>query len=311
MPWSELEPGDILISVDDHSLMWVGGEKPVVHNSGVGQFLGVIRQSPSYLETHNCQVFRHKDRRLAIKASEFATQWAARPGSDFDMPEMKAAEKVTPGVARPKGHAAAAGEPVDRVVLKTPYSDRRMRAAIVHNDDNPQKPWTVDALFRALKAVARRHDGMGLSPNHGVSCSQFVTFCYQAAALELALGEGALPADLLQAIRLEGEKPATGLEAWIAEDREGASGAYWRARSFQEQQKVFKKLSQKDDLLLQTLSTHVETAKDLVPKGMQVDAKTTTVQRLYENLTAAGSDFEQKGTARQNPQNENRFMIQS
>lgn len=37
--------------------------------------------------------------------------------------------------------------------------------------------------MRVVKALCRYQDGTGLSPNNGVSCSQFVTYCYQAAAL--------------------------------------------------------------------------------------------------------------------------------
>jgi hypothetical protein len=91
----------------------------------------------------------------------------------------------------------------------------------------------------------------------------------------------------------------------------GGTGVYYRSQSFQAQQNVFKKLERDREFISQALNTRVDTARELLPKGMRVDAKTTTVQWLWENLSSAESDFSRIGKSKVNAAEGNQVMIES
>lgn len=263
MGWEAFKPGDILIQAKSHCMLWVGAAKPLVHNVERGIFVGVIRQSTDPLtDTH--VVYRYKDAELAAMAAKFAEEWAVTPSEELKLP--------TP---TPK-----------KVVLKTPYSHKRMEGAF-----DGTAPWSVDSLFRALKAIARAHDGTGLSPRHGASCSQFVTYCYQAAALKKSIGP-VLPSGLIQAVRKDTAeyKPFDQL-AWARtdlKDDKAQAEHYWRNKMHVVDAKVFK--SKKGDRnFINTVLTPqiVHLAKTLLPTAFQIDAKTMHVEKLIEQLQHA------------------------
>jgi len=258
--------------------MWVADEnandsKPLVHNVDQGTFVGVIRQSTSFLDNldSKCDVYRYTDSNVASSAAGYAEEWASVPQRDFKLPN-----------SNPK-----------KVVLKSPYSHKRMEEAL---SAEPQPSWSVHSLFRVLKAVARKHDHLGLSPNHGVTCSQFVTYCFQAAALEARFGK-VIPGDLLKAIKLDKpEKREFDLGKWVKEDYVGSKDTFWRAEAFQVQQRVFRSLKS-DEELLKTINKYTDAAKQILPPAFRVDAKTTTVDRLLAALKHDQSNFKYMGKA--------------
>lgn len=274
MPYVDFKRGDLLIHGKFHALIWVGGEKPLVHNVDKGTFVGVIRAKSL---TASCRVFRFHKTEIAEQAADYAQNWAEIPGDDFKLP--------IPAPAK--------------IVLKSPYSHQRMNNALIK--EGSDTPWTVDSLFRALKAIARGRDGTGFSPNRGVSCSQFVTFCYQAAALKLSLSN-IVPGNLIDQIRrtTPGVSNQT-KETWVDANYSGYDPAnFWKAKAFEAQQKVFKSLKDDRSFIHGALSPHVEATSKLLPQAMQTDAKLTTVEKLLKDLQAPNSDFQYTGMSEDN-----------
>jgi hypothetical protein len=270
MPFEAFERGDILIQGKFHALLWVGGEKPLVHNVDKGTFVGVIRARTL---SGGGAVYRFAEAPVANRAADFAAGWADTPGTDFMLPQ------TTPA----------------KVVLKTPYSHGRMGGAL--EVEHQETPWSVDALFRALKAIARARDGAGLSPNHGVSCSQFVTFCFQAAALAQLIGN-VIPSPLLAQIRRDAEIPSgQTMPNWVAKDYGGSQAEFWKAKAFGSDNKVFKSLKTDGEFIRTALSGHVDAAKNALPPAMRTDAKRTTVEKLLTAVSAPESGFQRRGDA--------------
>jgi len=298
-PLMPLAPGDILMLGQHHAVMWVGGAKPVVHSVNTmadgGHTKGALRQSDDYLaktEEYGLRVFRYMhNAALGAKAADFAIEWATESNSK----------------AAPAPDAFSVDETAQIRVLKTPYSQKRRSAPA----DKPElrADWSVDALFRVIKAVARARDKAGLSPNHGVSCDQFVVFCYQAAALEQMHG-GSLPAALIQRIRSDVAPPKArpfDLKVWAMADdhlhntppgERTVAGGLWRDRAHAVEQKVFKSLKSAPDraLIVAALSSLVDPAGAMMPKPMRRDAKTGEIGVLLRDLRAQDSGFRELGT---------------
>jgi len=295
-----------------HALMWVGGPKPVVHAistdaDGVGGTKGALRQSDEVLRKNllmgGHRVFRYMaDPTLGAKAASFAIDWATE--SDRH--------------AHPAAGDFRVDEKASIRVLKTPYSDsRHMKPVAV---PAASESWSVASLFRVVKAIARKRDGMGLSPNHGVSCDQFVVYCYQAAALEAYLTAGTLPNDLIAAIKRDAAVQARqpfDLKHWAkiddhwyvppAEkktpyDEISVAGGLWRDRAFASEQKVFRSLKTANDknLISQALQDIVAPAATLLPKPMRRDAKTTEIESLIRDLVDPNSGFHELGRTKSN-----------
>src|SRR5262249_42979484 len=70
-------------------------------------------------------------------------------------------------------------------MLKSPYGHERYSYA---GSRHTVEDWTVASLFLVVKAIAYRKARKGLSPSKGVTCSQFLTYCYQAASVERGVG---------------------------------------------------------------------------------------------------------------------------
>ncbi len=192
----KFEIGDVILHTfyNVHSVMWVGGEKEVVHNTNSGKFNGVLRQGSAYFSKFlddfkkkpvQMRIFRGKfDDSIKKSAAEYAIKWSMTGEEFFGIKERneigaKIAETVPEMRHKPQPEK-----------WKSPYSIPRFTVAQRTNErsNDPVKTWTVDTLFRAVKAIARHQDDSGLSPNHGTSCSQFVVYCYQAASLEHSVG---------------------------------------------------------------------------------------------------------------------------
>jgi hypothetical protein len=296
-----LAPGDILLQGAWHAAMWVGGAKPVVHAittsaDGAGTTKGVIQQSDSFVRTNAAalRVFRYvADRTLGRRAADFAIKWA----TESDRNAVPAADALL-----------VDKNPTVRV-LKTPYSEKRHLTPVGKPDR--QGPWSVDSLFRAVKAMARARDGMGLSPNHGVSCDQFVVYCYQAAVLEANVNGGSLPADLIDRVRrgarvqpelrfdlLHWAKTDdyVGDEKTAIADRDPAGGL-WRDRAFAVERKVFGSLKREPEreLITAALSGLVDQTARMLPRPLRRDAKTTDIESLIRDLRAPDSGFRDMG----------------
>jgi hypothetical protein len=174
----DLNTGDILVQGKFHALMWVGGDKPIVHNVDKGKFHGVIRQSLkgaligdkeageffTNFSPDTYTVYRCSSPSIAQGAADYALGWATESGS----PAM------TEALQKNEGY------------LKTRYSHKRMEYA-EYDATAAERQWSVLAMYRALKAYARYE--AALTPKEGSSCSQFVVYCYQAASIRSLFGE--------------------------------------------------------------------------------------------------------------------------
>lgn len=167
----KLKPGDILLSyVDeecaaDHSLIWTAEEKPLVHCVETEKFSGIFAESGKRLGKGGDEpymVIRPKDSTLGAKAAKFARGWAVAGGNNSNL----------------KGR------------LRTPYSQDRLGGGDLDWDDY--------SYVRAVRAYIRANpekwqwDDNGLklpvlSKKQGITCSQLVTYAYQAGAIACAL----------------------------------------------------------------------------------------------------------------------------
>ncbi len=190
----ELRAGDVIAQGNYHILMWAGEPKPIVHNVDKGQFSGVIRQSlkgaisshmqpEQYFQRYPVrayEIYRCEDMDLSMRAAEFAVNWATESRS----------EEAREALFRRKGK------------LKVPYGHMRL----VHAENyatSDDRQWSVQALFRALKAYAR-HETI-LAPRKGSTCSQFMTYCYQAASIERHFGDLNFSEETLEQLRGSGK----------------------------------------------------------------------------------------------------------
>lgn len=301
-----LQPGDIFIQgyepkvngpgVDGiHALMWIGGDKPLVHSSN-DKSLGVLAQTMSYFEkfiTKNevetpvgAAVFRYRGNinGLAAKAADYASKWATR--SDAVSEE---------------------GSKFAQRVLGTPFSAKRLGASYARRAafEQSAKPVGVETIFRVLKAIARTELGSKLSPNHGVSCSQFVVYCYQAASLKIKFND-AIPPQVLNSFKGEKkQQEGYSLQRYVKEElgNDWEANTYWRDKAWEAEQGIFRKAKDlaHDDAsisLLNTALTHDQTAdfyKNLLPPGMNIDPLSYGVVFLQQQFTKPDSPFEYAG----------------
>lgn len=190
----EMQAGDIIVQGTFHALMWVDAPKPIVHNANKGQFHGVLQQSL-------------RGALQGAKQQPHEYFGSARPDTNVvyrcDIPELAAtAASFAIGWATESGSPAAASALETRGGrLKTPYSDDRMVYA--EYDAKPhEREWSVAAMYRALRAYARFEEA--LTPKKGSSCSQFITYCYQAASIRRMVGELNIPPQTLQLLKQGG-----------------------------------------------------------------------------------------------------------
>ena len=252
----ELQPGDIVVQGKFHAIMWVGDPKPIVHNANKGKFHGVLRQSlhgalagdnpaSSFFEhgipTTNV-VYRCDDSALSAEAASFAIGWATESGS----------QAASDALTHRKGF------------LKTPYSDDRMVYAEYDAKTN-EREWSVAAMYRALKAYARFEEA--LTPKKGSSCSQFITYCYQAASVKRLVGELDIPLQTQKLLK--------------------QGGGYLKLSNPQ---------SERYDKNLIELAEHASKVFQSKALPMVVtNAKVVYVASLLERLQASGSGFTRTG----------------
>ncbi|PVZ68322.1 hypothetical protein DC094_13635 [Pelagibaculum spongiae] len=71
--------------------------------------------------------------------------------------------------------------------LKTPFgTDAFAKLPLIKEED---RAWNGTAWFKAYQAYIRAELNLPISVNKGVFCSQFVSCCYQAAAIKIMLSD--------------------------------------------------------------------------------------------------------------------------
>lgn len=233
----ELLIGDIIIQNNFHAYMWVGDtggvtEREVVHNVENSVFNGIQRVQARFLADFTYLVFRIANNRpLATNAAKYAVAWAT------DTPRV---EKGTP-----------------MQTLKSKYSHDRSLQAQNLSDATATPAWSMESLLRAVKASIREER---LARKKGSTCSSFVTYCYQAAAISQRMGELAIPPHVLNLLK--------GDNTGCVKLRESAPDVIT----------FFQALFQENKIPF--------------PKGIRVDAKTTYVKLLQKDLQQPDSGFD-------------------
>jgi hypothetical protein len=297
----------------DHALMWVGGEKPLVHAASE-KALGILQTSEDFFRKKikigetavDTYVFRYKGRipGLADKAAEYAEKWATR-SDDPAILAFRAEEKER--TEPPKEL------PARESVLRTPYSQQRL-----DEGHRRSKEWdamnpgcTTEAIFRALKAVARTENNMPVSPNHGVTCDQFIVYCYQAATLKIHFKD-VIPPEVVECFRkgpvANTRDPNERLKMWATRDwktkqEEDVTAKYWREKTWWVERGAFRKTKElvRDDRAISLMSKVLQhdrihdffTAE--MPKAMNRDVRAVNLQLLLKMLSGEESDFRKIG----------------
>jgi hypothetical protein len=253
-------PGDIIIEYDDstdeakHALIWVDDTrgKPVIHSKDVGNLQGVVQQSVGALAISDDDikylVYRYEQPEVAAAAAWFAIRWATRS----DEPMVLAMVKY-------------ASENNQVVKASVPFGRRGDQYQTLD-------AWNAESLVRAVRAWHRGITGVKLSNRKGISCSQFVTYCYQAACLNATLHGMTLTSNEAKAFLL-------GPQNFVA-----------------------LKKTNRYDLMSDALQLVSEKLTSCVPPGMLVDAKTTDADNLQDCLEKGSSKFKCVGqVAMDNP----------
>ncbi|MFP4894997.1 hypothetical protein [Paraburkholderia sp. EG304] len=246
----DFSAGDIIIEYDDsadeakHALIWVAdaGGKTVIHSKDVGNLQGVVQQSVGALAVTDDDikylVYRYESSAVAQAAAWFAARWATRSDDPMVVAMVKYAETK------------------NQVVNATVPFGRR------GDEYQTDEAWTGDSLVRAVRAWHRGITGVKLSSRKGISCSQFVTYCFQAACLHAALHNMSLQSQQAKNFLL-------GPQNFLA-----------------------LKKGNRYSLVYEALKPVVENLNGFIPPGMLVDAKTTDAENLQNCLEQENSKFE-------------------
>jgi hypothetical protein len=244
----KFQNGDIIIEYDDsedeakHALLWVDDAKAknIVHSKDVGTLLGVVQQSVGALrntdEDIKYLVYRHESSVIADYAAMFAIKWATRS----DDPMVNNMVKY----ASTKGQSVSA----------------RNRFGRRGDEFQTCEDWSPQSLVRAVRAWHRSSLGNQLSRRKGVSCSQFVTYCYQAASLHATL------------------------------HMVSHSNEWWRNFLLGPNSFVSLKKENRYDVVYDAL-VQLGPLKGVIPPAMLVDAKTTDAENLQNCLERGESGF--------------------
>ncbi|KVK78515.1 hypothetical protein [Burkholderia sp. MSMB1498] len=242
-----LKRGDLIMEHGNmHAVMYAAGDKPLVHSTN-GRFFGVLQQGPDYLtkkfgnETpKKLPVYRMKNAESPIpeEAARIGEQWALRSRES------------------------------NPTKTKTPFGEGRLNDA----DEDKAEEWSPEATFRAARAALRSDEDMPLSKNQGVSCSQFVTYAYQAAALKKGGDASNGAPELLDHVKQAGAHQQGALKSAASKDE---------------------RLQQQTELVRDAHGR----ATEVMPHTLQVNAKHMTADVLSSQLRKPGGDFELAGYA--------------
>ncbi|WP_233848978.1 hypothetical protein [Paraburkholderia sp. HD33-4] len=245
----EFSAGDIIIEYDDstdeakHALIWVldAKGKTVIHSKDVGNLQGVVQQSVGALAVTDDDikylVYRYENSAVADAAAAFAARWATRSDDPMVVGMVKFAETKK------------------QVVKATVPFGRR------GDEYQTQEAWTGTSLVRAVRAWHRGMTGAKLSNRKGISCSQFVTYCFQAASLHTALHNMSLQSEAAKNFLL-------GPQNFVALKKEN-----------------------RYSLIYDALKSVDKDLSGCIPPGMLVDAKTTDAENLQNCLERDNSKF--------------------
>lgn len=276
---ADMRPGDLISDLDDddHFMMWVGGDLALVENVDATKYCGVFRHSdtkitqrirlaqeaasrkktssPASLRSSGASgsdeddeapegfaVFRCRNAAIARKAADFAIAWSM--GTDHG--------DFVAGVAKAK----ATGE---QFQLPIKFNQERL----THDRQQAFDQWDARSLLRALRVLARHDSGAPLSVK-GWTCSSFVTYCFQAAALACLFHDGPIRGDLLLTIA-----------------RSGSQG--------------FLSIKNELNLIEMVLSDTSEVVRQLIPKGLLVDGKAVDASSLKDFLALPDNGFDKLG----------------
>ncbi|RZF27187.1 hypothetical protein EVC45_23700 [Paraburkholderia sp. UYCP14C] len=266
----DFSAGDIIIEYDDsddeakHALIWVldANGKTVIHSKDVGNLQGVVQQSVGALAITDDDVkylvYRYEDSTVAAAAAWFATRWATR--SDDPM------------VAGMVKYAATKNQVVKASV---PFGRRG-------DEYQTEEAWTANSLVRAVRAWHRGLAGVKLSSRKGISCSQFVTYCFQAASLHAALHNMCLQSQ-------DAKNFLLGPQNFVA-----------------------LKKGNRYSLIYEALKSVEKDLSGCIPPGMLVDAKTTDADNLQNCLERGDSKFKCVGAvATDNPKKPTKAWIEA
>ena len=243
-------------------MMWVGEQRPIVHNAG-GH--GVLRELPegAFRKAKTAtkfSVYRPDQIGVGARAAEYAIGWSVE-GSYDDHPTVKSPYDLA---------KKTYDQGYKKFPLKEKATGRYELAGVLQDKVAGGSDWTVESLYRVVKAVARRYDAQGLSPNHGVTCSQFVVYCYQAAWLEMKFG------DIIN----------KGVLGHLTKDR--ASAKFLRLQDLEAKNPLKAALAEIDGRAL-PVGLRVE------PKSVLVDSLTTLLQKGDSGFNRAGYLVHQNG----------------
>lgn len=198
MNFNDLAQGDILFAMTAqndvaHCLMFVGGDKAIAHSAagatpqdGSPAIRGVLLQSKkNYLAKNGvdldesyCAYRPTQPDGIGAIAAKYAIRWATK-SMDFKSPPVERhGVKVYP--------------------FKTPYGETKLnapcnRSKSVSDEDLEHGKMTPEGVLKVVKAYASaREEGIptNLHPKRGVTCAQFVLYCFQVACLEQIVGGG-------------------------------------------------------------------------------------------------------------------------
>jgi hypothetical protein len=211
--------------------MWVGGSLPLIENVDAGGFNGVFRHSQRKLHKGDYRVFRCEDQEIANLAATIA--------------EKSAVGTNDPSFSPDEDNPQA---------LKIGFNQARL----THEREQAATDWNYKSLYRAVRVYGRTGVADGLISKKGLTCSSFITYCYQAAALQKRFGDANVDAGFLKAIRHE--------------------DSFLRLKGGSDQQ----------DLIRQALESVGEV---FFPAGIKLDGKAVDAGVLVEALSKADSGF--------------------
>lgn len=164
---------------------------------------------------------------------------------------------------------------------KSPYSAGRLE----RGQQTPAEgsKWSQASAFRAIKAYVRACEKQGLSPRHGTSCDQFVMYCYQAASVKSMVGSSLLDSDMIELV----SKRSSDIKLYVSKGQIPQDlGSDLKTKSGE----AFDRLRQ----LLEKM-TGDSTCSGWLPQEMASDAKTSSVTKLFDKVTAQDSGFRRVG----------------
>jgi hypothetical protein len=217
---------------------------------------------------------------ISQQTSSFARNAAAEDKKPEDLAvfRLSGASQSTPATAAQiaKRFASDTGGPGKKDISEaTRYSEDRLDDVYVAESTK----WTQASAFRAVRAALRSQEQqyVPLSNNKGTTCASFVETSMQAAVVRQAMAEDKLPPEAKNAIeRIKDE----GLH------RPGQAKAMKGSDKTQRYQSIS-----------ETASNQI---KDLMPEGLQHNAKTMNQASLAWKWELPNSGFEKVGYA--NPQ---------